>query len=208
MPGPVLWPHAAFAHIERNNTELGRLWCMPQRLSCQCHQRLQSMFPMRNTSIHVWLDVFGIHGMSTIDFTLVFHWFGGQRTMVSFSSHVDVSINWLSSVMFCIRFSFTKGELILHISAFAEVVISAMITILMYEPLWSFRIHSCEVTRLADWYTLFHNPTPNYEQKLHCTQEAVYPLWVITTITIYLLRKPTEINVYQQLFRISDKPWF
>lgn len=100
MSGPVLWPHAAFAHIERNNTELGRLWCMPQRLSCQCHQRLQSMFPMRNTSIHVWLDVFGIHGMSTIDFTLVFHWFGGQRTMVSFSSHVDVSINWLSSVMF------------------------------------------------------------------------------------------------------------
>lgn len=74
------------------------------------------------------------------------------------------------------NFSFTKGELILHLSAFLEVAFSALITLLIYEPLWTLQIHSCEVTRLADWYTLFHNPTPNYETKLYCTQEAVFPL--------------------------------
>lgn len=54
----------------------------------------------------------------------------------------------------------------------------------MYEPYWSLKIYSCEVSRLADWYTLFHNPTPNYEKKLYCTQEAVYPLYVNQQIAI------------------------
>lgn len=46
----------------------------------------------------------------------------------------------------------------------------------MYEPFWSLNIYACNVTKLSDWYTLFHNPSPNYGEKLHCTQEAVYPL--------------------------------
>ncbi|KAL3287169.1 hypothetical protein HHI36_001648 [Cryptolaemus montrouzieri] len=32
---------------------------------------------------------------------------------------------------------------------------------------------------LTDWYTLLHNPDPNYEETIHCTQEAVYPLYSI-----------------------------
>lgn len=39
-----------------------------------------------------------------------------------------------------------------------------------------FEIRSCKALHLSDWYTLLFNPTPNYEETLHCTQEAVYPL--------------------------------
>lgn len=107
---------------------------------------------------------------------LILHWFfidlaaKERRFVIS----VVVLLHTLNFDNF--RFSFTKGELILHASAFIEVLTSAVITLLLYEPFWSLKIHSCEVTRLADWYTLFHNPTPNYETKLYCTQEAVYPL--------------------------------
>ena len=35
---------------------------------------------------------------------------------------------------------------------------------------------SCELKQIADWYTIFFNPKPDYVNTLHCTQEAVYPL--------------------------------
>ncbi len=35
---------------------------------------------------------------------------------------------------------------------------------------------SCESKQIADWYTIFFNPKPDYVNTLHCTQEAVYPL--------------------------------
>lgn len=76
----------------------------------------------------------------------------------------------------CFIYSFTKEQLILHGSAFLEIFISAILTILLYEPFWSISIYSCHVRRLSDWYTLFHNPRPNYENILYCTQEAVYPM--------------------------------
>lgn len=113
---------------------------------------------------------------------LILHWFfidlaAKERWYVIIECHIfhlGIFSNHFEFGFACV--SFTKEELILHISAFFEVAISALVTILMYEPIWSLQIYSCEVTRLADWYTLFHNPTPNYEEKLHCTQEAVYPL--------------------------------
>lgn len=72
--------------------------------------------------------------------------------------------------------SFTKGQLILHLSAFLEVSASAVLTLLMFDPVGQFTFNACRVSRLADWYTLFHNPSPDYGDKLYCTQEAVYPL--------------------------------
>lgn len=110
---------------------------------------------------------------------LILHWFFIDLAAKERWSVTNNSLLPQYNLRSCLSFpsnSFTKSELILHGSAFAEVAISAIATILMYEPLWSFQIYSCEVTRLADWYTLFHNPTPNYEEKLHCTQEAVFPL--------------------------------
>lgn len=97
-----------------------------------------------------------------------------KQSILLFSNANISSFILMRFVLF--RFSFTKGEIVLHLSAFFEVFISAIITLLIYEPLWSLKIHSCSVARLSDWYTLFHNPTPNYEKKLYCTQEAVYPL--------------------------------
>ena len=46
-------------------------------------------------------------------------------------------------------------------------------------PMGSFQLHACSVNRLSDWYTYFHNPNPNYEKTINCTQEAVYPLFTM-----------------------------
>ena len=53
---------------------------------------------------------------------------------------------------------------------------AAIITLLSNEPYGLFTLKSCPVQTLSDWYTLLHNPNPNYEETLHCAQEAVYPL--------------------------------
>lgn len=72
---------------------------------------------------------------------------------------------------------FSKNVLILHLSAFLEVVFAGLATLLIFSDSWiPIDIKSCPVERLSDWYTVFHNPAPNYEDKLHCSHEAVYPL--------------------------------
>lgn len=65
----------------------------------------------------------------------------------------------------------------LHFTALMEVIVSSLTAILLASPVGGFRIKSCRARNLADWYTLLHNPTPNYEKKIYCTQEAVYPLY-------------------------------
>ncbi|KAK4311663.1 hypothetical protein Pmani_016861 [Petrolisthes manimaculis] len=75
------------------------------------------------------------------------------------------------------RRTFTKEVMGLYTSAIIEVGVAAVVTLLVTEPYGSFRIRSCQVRKLADWYPLLHNPNPNYEGVLHCTQEAVYPLY-------------------------------
>jgi len=72
---------------------------------------------------------------------------------------------------------FTRPVLALHCSALLEVAVAALATLLLSPPVGSLRLTSCGVVRLADWYTLLYNPRPNYQQTLHCTQEAVYPLY-------------------------------
>lgn len=54
---------------------------------------------------------------------------------------------------------------------------AGVVAVLLVSPMGVFAIRSCRVDTLADWYTLLHNPTPNYEEKIYCTQEAVYPLY-------------------------------
>lgn len=81
-----------------------------------------------------------------------------------------------SVVLSNIFFRFTYEVMALYGSAILEVGAAAVVTLLVTEPVGSFKIRSCKVRKLADWYPLLHNPNPNYEGKLHCTQEAVYPL--------------------------------
>lgn len=120
---------------------------------------------------------------------------------LGFMAMLPLILHWFFIDLAAKERCFTKGEIILHISAFFEVVISAVVTLLIYEPFWSLRIHSCSVSRLSDWYTLFHNPTPNYEKKLYCTQEAVYPLqtmvlvFYLLCIVLMMIVRPM-LNVY------------
>ncbi|XP_065338699.1 JNK1/MAPK8-associated membrane protein isoform X2 [Cloeon dipterum] len=73
--------------------------------------------------------------------------------------------------------SFTRISLSFHASALVEVVLSVVLTLLLMEPKGSLTVYSCPSFNLSDWYTLLHNPSPDYKYTLHCTQEAAYPLY-------------------------------
>lgn len=62
---------------------------------------------------------------------------------------------------------------------------AAVCTLLVMEPYGSFAVRSCEVKDLADWYTMLYNPRPGYTTTLHCTQEVVYPLYVLNIFAFY-----------------------
>ncbi|XP_056632964.1 JNK1/MAPK8-associated membrane protein [Diorhabda carinulata] len=85
--------------------------------------------------------------------------------------------------MLSMRRSFTKDILILHSAAFIEVIVAAFLSLLLSHPIGSFTVYSCRVRSISDWYTLLHNPSPNYDKKIYCSQEAVYPLY--TTIFLF-----------------------
>lgn len=124
---------------------------------------------------------------------------------LGFMAILPLIIHW-----FCIDLNrqnqrkFTKGEMILHASACIEVLLSAFLTILFTDPVWELRINSCGVRVLSDWYTLFHNPTPNYETTLYCTQEAVYPLQ--TMIFVFYLFCVTFMMIIRPVLNARALP--
>lgn len=69
-----------------------------------------------------------------------------------------------------------------YFCAIFEVLLSALLTVLLTEPRFTFEIHSCGVSSLSDFYTYFFNPSPNYEKTLICTQERVYPLQTMVLV--------------------------
>ena len=75
--------------------------------------------------------------------------------------------------------SLSSSALLQHITAMVECGVSAVVTLLVTEPIGLLSIRSCRVQMLSDWYTMLYNPSPDYVTTMHCTQEAVYPLWVI-----------------------------
>ncbi|CAE1237500.1 JNK1/MAPK8-associated membrane protein [Acanthosepion pharaonis] len=80
------------------------------------------------------------------------------------------------------RSKFSKSLILLHISAFVECVLAGVLTLLMFDPRGKLTIRSCPVKRLSDWYTLWYNPSTNYVDTVHCTQEIVYPLYTMVII--------------------------
>lgn len=86
----------------------------------------------------------------------------------------------------------------------------------MADPWGTLSLRSCKPKQLSDWYTLLHNPSPNYSETLHCTQEAVYPLYTIVfifyalaTILMLLIRpwlashclpKDGKMSIYAALY--------
>lgn len=71
---------------------------------------------------------------------------------------------------------------ILYVSAIVETVCAAVITAIISDPFGEFWIKSCPVRRISDWYSMFYNPSPDYVNVIHCTQEIVYPLYTIVMI--------------------------
>ena len=80
----------------------------------------------------------------------------------------------------------TAKVMISHSSALLETVLSAIITLLISDPVGSLDLKSCAVRQLSDWYTQLHNPQPNYEETLYCAHEAVYPLYVCIVVILKL----------------------
>ena len=95
---------------------------------------------------------------------------------LGFMALLALVLHWGCIDTVAMRNKITKQVLALHLSALFEIVGASMLTLYLTDPVGSFTIKSCKARKLSDWYTLLHNPNPNYEETLHCTQEAVYPL--------------------------------
>ena len=91
-------------------------------------------------------------------------------------------LHWISIDNFAKRRRFTKEVLLLHLSALLEVLGASILTLLSVEPAGRLEMVSCRYERLSDWYTMLYNPNPNYAETLHCTQEAIYPLYTMIFI--------------------------
>ena len=74
------------------------------------------------------------------------------------------------------RLSRSSSALFQHITALFECSVAGVVTLLVNEPVGLLAIRSCRVQMLSDWYTMLYNPSPDYVNTLHCTQEAVFPL--------------------------------
>ncbi|XP_044265137.1 JNK1/MAPK8-associated membrane protein [Tribolium madens] len=111
-------------------------------------------------------------------------------------------LHWFFIDMVSMRRSFKKDVLILHLTALVEVAVSGLLAVLFTHPFGEFHVRNCRVRSLADWYTLVHNPAPNYEKRVHCTQEAVYPLYTLVfifyalTLVVMLLIRPWVCRKY------------
>ncbi len=111
-------------------------------------------------------------------------------------------LHW-AAVDYSVRRRVLTGEVLsLHACALAEVAAAACASLLLYEPAGGLRLVSCRARRLSDWYSFLHNPTPNYEETLYCTQEVVYPLYTIVftfyamCVLFMLLARPLLARVF------------
>ncbi|PSN44720.1 JNK1/MAPK8-associated membrane protein [Blattella germanica] len=101
---------------------------------------------------------------------------------LGFMAILALVLHWFCIDTAAKRRSFCKEVLVLHISALLEIITAAVLTLLMSDPMGSLSVRSCQTEKLSDWYTLLHNPNPNYDETLHCTQEAIYPLYTMVFI--------------------------
>lgn len=98
------------------------------------------------------------------------------NTYLIIIDHVVYNIKYKMSRNYFNKSFFLRDQITTYSSAVVELVLSALISVLLMDPVGTFHLHTCGVEHFSDWYTLFYNPSPNYVSKLHCTQEAVYPL--------------------------------
>lgn len=108
-----------------------------------------------------------------------FQWFLLLNSLSDRMWHLWREIQFCASVVGLTLSScyvFSSSALLQHVTAMLECCVSAVVTLLVTEPVGQLSIRSCQVQMLSDWYTMLYNPSPDYVNTLHCTQEAVYPL--------------------------------
>ncbi|ODN04944.1 JNK1/MAPK8-associated membrane protein [Orchesella cincta] len=99
-------------------------------------------------------------------------------------------LGFMAILPLLLHFTFTDRKILkssrntigLVICALIEVATAGAITLLLWEPVGQFQVKSCGVVDLSDWYPIFYNPNPNYEETIHCSYEAVYPLYTIVLV--------------------------
>lgn len=96
---------------------------------------------------------------------------------LGFMAFLSLIIHWFFIDLFAKRDR--KSILLLCVSAFVESTLAAIFSLLVSKPQGSLSLTSCKTKQIADWYTIFFNPKPDYVNTIHCTQEAVYPLYTI-----------------------------
>ncbi|XP_031555581.1 JNK1/MAPK8-associated membrane protein-like [Actinia tenebrosa] len=79
-----------------------------------------------------------------------------------------------------------QAIIILFACGAIETTCAAFFTLLLNEPKGTLSLTSCSSEHLSDWYTVFYNPKPDYVNTIHCTNEAVYPLYTIV-LTFYAI---------------------
>ncbi|CAD6231814.1 GSCOCG00001599001-RA-CDS [Cotesia congregata] len=121
---------------------------------------------------------------------------------LGFMALLALVLHWFCIDMVALRRNIPKEVIVIHLSALLEIVCASLITLQVTNPVGSFEIRSCRARKLSDWYTLLHNPSPNYENSLHCTQEAVYPLYTMVfifyslSVTIMILIRPLIVRKF------------
>ncbi|KAK3796160.1 hypothetical protein RRG08_018159 [Elysia crispata] len=99
---------------------------------------------------------------------------------LGFMALVPLVLHWTFIDLFCRP---KRCLCLFDLSAFIEIVLSALLTVVLSDPAGEMSVRSCLVEQFSDWYTLFFNPTPDYYDTVYCTQEIVFPLY--TMILIY-----------------------
>lgn len=67
-------------------------------------------------------------------------------------------------------------QTMLHFSSLLELIFALICTLLSFPPFGQLTVNVCPVKMLSDFYPIFHNPIINYQKKLRCSYEIVYPL--------------------------------
>jgi len=110
--------------------------------------------------------------------------------------------------------SLSLKTLTVHAWALAETCLASVLTLLINQPIGSLRLQSCRVRQLSDWYTQLHNPQPNYEETLYCSNEAVYPLYSLVfvhyglSVLLLLFLRPLAHRLLNVRGRRASRPLY
>jgi len=63
------------------------------------------------------------------------------------------------------------------VSAALESSLALLFSLLIYKPIGSLEVYTCQKQHLYEWYPMLYNPIINYTLTMKCSSEIVYPLY-------------------------------